>query len=70
MKHSVEITEEAALLLIGNDEESFTDYHATPSTETSFYSAYGVVIAKVYNFDEDTIKFLIQDINSIYDINS
>ncbi len=64
MEHSIEITKEAALLLIGNDERSWRDYQKTELTETTFYVAHGVRIAAICNFISGTVQYYIQDINA------
>lgn len=64
MEHYIEITKEAALLLIGNDEHSWRDYQSTELTETSFYHAHGVNLAVVCNFTSGIVQYYVQDINA------
>jgi hypothetical protein len=64
MKHSIEITKEAAWKLIGNDEKTWTDYKQSEHSETSFYTAHGVKIAAVYSYLSDVTQYFIQDINA------
>ena len=67
MKHSVEITKEAAWALIGNDEKTWIDYNdhkQTELAETSFYLAHGVRVAAVYNYISNVTQYFIQDINA------
>ena len=64
MKHSIEITKEAAVLLIGNDEKSWRDYKNTELCEFSEYSAHGVKIRAVFNYLSNVTQFYVQDINA------
>jgi hypothetical protein len=67
MNHSVEITKEAAFALIGNDEETWSDYQdhqQTELNETSFYLAHGVRIAAIHNYISNVTQYYIQDVNA------
>ena len=64
MKHSVEITKEAAWALIGNDEKTWTDYKQSELLETSFYLAHGVRIAAIHNYLSNVTQYFIQDVNA------
>lgn len=60
----IEITKEAAWLLIGNEEISWRDYYADELTETSCYFAHGLHIKTVCNFISSVVQYYIQDINA------
>jgi hypothetical protein len=64
MNHSVEITKEAAWLLIGNDEKTWDGYIQNQLSETSFYLARGLRIAVVHNYLSNVTQYFIQDINA------
>jgi len=64
MKHSVEITKEAAWELIGNDEKTWTDYQQNELSESSFYLSHGVRIAAIHNYLSNVTQYFIQDINA------
>jgi len=64
MKHSVEITKEAAWALIGNDEKTWTDYKQSELSETSFYLAHGVRIASIHNYISNVTQYFVQDVNA------
>jgi hypothetical protein len=64
MEHSIEITKEAALLLIGNDERSWRDYKKTELAESTFYHAHGCNLVAICNFVSGTVQYYIQDINA------
>jgi hypothetical protein len=64
MEHAIEITKQAALLLIGNDEHTWRYYKSDELTETSFYHAHGCNIAVVCNFISGVVQYYIQDINA------
>ena len=67
MKHSVEITKEAAWALNGNDEKTWSDYNDYKQTEladASFYLAHGVRIAAIHNYIGNVTQYFIQDINA------
>lgn len=59
----IEITKEAAWILIGNDEESWRDYKKTELTETSYYFNHGVSIRSVCNFVNGVVQYYMEDIN-------
>ena len=63
MNHSVEITKEAAWLLIGNDEQTWDGYIQNKISETSFYLARGLRIAVVHNYVSNVTQYYIQDVN-------
>jgi hypothetical protein len=62
--HCIEITKEAAWLLIGNDERSWVDYRSTELAEASYYRANGVNIIAVCNFIGGIVQYYVQDINA------
>jgi hypothetical protein len=64
MDHSIEITKAAALLIIGNDEQSWRDYKSTELTESSFYHAHGCNLVVICNFASGIVQYYIQDINA------
>ena len=64
MKHSVEITKEAALLLIGNDEKSWHDFKQSELYEKTIYKAHGVSVAVFHNYVSNVTQYFIQDINA------
>ena len=64
MKHSVEITKEAAFALIGDDEKTWSDYKQTELADASFYLAHGVRIAAIHNYLGNVTQYFIQDINA------
>ena len=64
MKHSVEITKEAAFALIGDDEKTWIDYKQTELADASFYLAHGVRIAAIHNYIGNVTQYFIQDINA------
>lgn len=64
MKHFVEITKPAALMLIGNDEKSWQGYEQTERAEISFYLTNGCRIAAVHNWVSNVTQYFIQDINA------
>jgi hypothetical protein len=61
MTHSVEITKEAAWLLIGNDTITWDGYIQNELSETSFYLARGLRIAIVHNHSSNVTQYHIQD---------
>ena len=61
MNHSVEITKEAAWLLIGNDEKTWDGYIQNKHSETSFYLARGLRIAIIHNQSSNITQYFIQD---------
>jgi hypothetical protein len=64
MENSIEITKEAAWLLIGNDEKSWKDYKNHELYEVSEYAAYGLRIQAVFNYLSNVTQYYIQDINA------
>jgi len=61
MKNSVEITKEAAWLLIGNDEKTWDGYIQNKHSETSFYLARGLRIAIVHNHSSNITQYFTQE---------
>ena len=59
----VEITKEAFILLVGNDEISWRDYKQTVNSESSHYFNNGVKLTAVCNFVSDVTQYYITDIN-------
>ena len=60
-----EITKEAAWVLIGNDEQTWTNFEQCEQFEMSTYEAHGVRIFAVCNFTSPSIaQYYIQDINA------
>lgn len=64
MKHSVQITKEAALLLIGNDEKSWHDFKQSELYEKTIYKSHGVFVAVFHNYVSNVTEYFIQDINA------
>jgi hypothetical protein len=64
MKHSVEITKEAALLLVGNPENSWHDFKQEELYEKTIYKAHGVCVAVFHNYVSNVTQYFIQDINA------
>jgi hypothetical protein len=64
MNHSVEITKEAAQLLIGNEEKSWQDFKQSELAEISHYSNHGVRIAVIHKYVSNVTQYFIQDINA------
>jgi hypothetical protein len=64
-KHAVEITRDAAVILIGNDELSWRDFNQCERFEMTTYESYGVRIFAICNYTSPTItQYYIQDINA------
>ena len=61
--NSVEISAQAADLLIGNDEKSWRDYRQTELAEASYYFGNGVNIMSLTNFITGVTQYYLQDIN-------
>lgn len=64
MKHSIEITKEAALLLIGNDEKTWRNYSKYTCCEKTTYLSNGMIIAVIYNYISEVTQYYMQDINA------
>lgn len=64
MKHSAEITKQAALLLIGDDEKTWFDYQQDELYEKTIYKSHGVFIAAFHNYVSNVTQYYIQDINA------
>jgi len=60
----IEVTKEAAVKLIGNDEKSWRDYKQTELAETTLYHGHGVNIQTVHNYISGTTQYYIEDINA------
>lgn len=61
---TIEITKEAALRLIGNEEETWREYKADELAETSSYYGYGVHIQVIHNWVGNITQYYITDINA------
>jgi hypothetical protein len=62
--NSVEITDKAFFLLIGNDERSWRDYNSNEISEWTLYHREGVKLMAIRNFVSGVTQYYIQDINS------
>lgn len=63
--HTVEITKEAAWLLINNDEETWRAFYTCEQFEMSTYENHRVRIFAICNFTSPEItQYYIQDINA------
>ena len=61
----VEITKEAALIFIGNDEKTWHDFKQSETYEQTTYLAHGVFIFAVWNYVSSKVtQYYIQDINA------
>jgi len=60
----IEITKEAAVKLIGNDEKSFRDFTQTGLAETTLYHGHGVNITVIHNYISAITQYYITDINA------
>jgi len=64
-KQLVEITKEAAWVLIGNDELTWANFEQCEQFEMTTYEAHGVRIFSVCNLTSTSIvQYYIQDINA------
>jgi hypothetical protein len=64
MKHTVEISVEAAYLLIGNDEKTWHDFKQFETYEQTTYKTNGVFVFAVYNYvSSKATQYYVQDIN-------
>ncbi len=61
---TIEITKEAALKLIGNDEKTWRDYKQDELTETSFYCGCGVNIQVIHTWISAVTRYYVTDINA------
>ena len=61
---TIEITKEAALKLIGNDEKSFREFTQNEFAEKTLYHNHGVNIQTVHNYISGTTQYYIEDINA------
>ncbi len=64
MNATIEITKEAALLLIGNDEKTWADYRNYAVCEKTTYLAHGLTISLVHTFETGETKYYVQDIKA------
>ena len=62
--NTVEITKEAAWVLIGNDESTWKHYTKYDQFEISIYESNGVKIFARFDFELSVIQYYIQDINA------
>lgn len=63
--NTIEITSEAAWLLIGNPESSWLDFGHNEQCEMTTYFAHGLRIFAISNYTSPTItQYYIQDINA------
>ena len=62
--NSSEISKEAALILIGNDEKSWRDFQQTELAEATLYQAHEVNIMALHNYLAGVTQYYIQDINA------
>lgn len=62
--NSSEISKEAALILIGNDEKSWRDFQQTELAEATIYRAHEVNIMALHNYLAGITQYFIQDINA------
>ncbi len=58
-----EITKEAFISLVGNDEQTWTDYKSNELAERSYYNSKGVALQTVTNFTSEVTQYYVQDIN-------
>jgi hypothetical protein len=59
-----EISKEAFILLVGNDEESWRDYKSVELAESSFYFNHGVRLQALTNFISNVTQYYVEDINA------
>ena len=62
--NSIEITKEAFVLLVGNDERSWRDFENNDHAEWITYFANGVTLMSVHNFIGKVTQYYVQDINA------
>ena len=63
-ENTVEITRDAALALIGNDQLKQTAHHACDNYRLITYEAYGVLVFSLFNFASSRVsQYYVQDIN-------
>ncbi len=63
--NTIEITSEAAELLIGNPESSWLDFGHNEQCEMTTYFAHGLRIFAISNYTSPTItQYYVQDINA------
>lgn len=63
-KHCVEITPNAAHLLIGNDEKTWNNYNQDETIEMTTYHCNGTFVFAVCNFVSGIVQYYVQDINA------
>jgi len=61
---TIEITKEAAWALIGNDENTWSDYYQTELAEFSTYTCHGVKVVVIHNFTSQVTQYYVEDINA------
>ena len=59
-----EITKEAFIVLVGNDEDSWADYKQTELSESSFYYNHGIRLQALCNFVSNVTQYYVEDINA------
>ena len=60
----IEVTKEAAVKLIGNDEKSFRNFIQDELAETTLYHGHGVNITVIHNYISEITQYYITDINA------
>ena len=60
----IEITEEAFVVLRGNDEQAWRDYKSSELAECTYYCNRGVRLQAVHNFVGSITQYYIQDISA------
>ena len=60
----IEVTKEAAVKLIGNDEKTWRDFTQTELAETTLYHGHGVNIEVIHNYISEITQYYITDINA------
>ena len=64
-ENTVEITSEAALALIGNDQLKQTAHHVCDVYRLITYEAHGVLVFSLFNFASSRVsQYYVQDINA------
>lgn len=63
--HTVEITSEAALLLIGSPQSTHKTHHVAEGYQMTIYQAHGIRIFAIFNFSSSRIaQYYVQDVNA------
>jgi len=60
----IEVTKEAAVKLIGNDEKTWRDFTQTELAEKTLYHGHGVNIEVIHNYISEITQYYIEDINA------